>query len=110
MLGDDYVDPKDRGTLNVPEILKMSDLKQGEDDGVLKTPTWTVTVSKTLMPAASKPMPIKLWYDPKSLKPVKRTATIMKGDVEVKWSETYENITLNADIPDEKFKLPEEKK
>ena len=106
----DYVDPKDGENPNLPELLKMSDLKHGEDDGALKTLSWTVTVSNTFMPAVSKPVPVKLWYDPRTFKPVKRTLTNVKGDVEVKWAETYENVTYDEPIPDEKFKLPEEKK
>lgn len=106
----DYVDPKDGGIPNIPELLKISDLKQGEDDGALKTLTWTVTISSSFMPAVSKPVPVKLWYDPKTFKPVKRTLTNVKGDVEVNWMETYENVTYDEPIPDEKFKLPEVKK
>jgi outer membrane lipoprotein-sorting protein len=57
-------------------------------------------------PAAS----VTLWYDLKTFLPVKRRVEFANGDEEFVLTEVYKNSTLDHDIPDEKFKLPEEKK
>jgi len=54
---------------------------------------------------------VKLWYDPKTLTPVKR---VWEGkapqEVEWIWTETYDEVVLDAPLPDETFRLPEVKK
>ena len=52
---------------------------------------------------------VTLWYDPKIFKPLKRHVSFSEPDLNftITHTETYEEFTLNADIPDEKFKLPE---
>jgi outer membrane lipoprotein-sorting protein len=52
---------------------------------------------------------VRLWYDPKTLKLLKRTVDFGKKDSQGTIRESYEEFTLNADIPEEKFKLPAEK-
>ena len=51
---------------------------------------------------------ITTWYDPATFRPLRRKVEGI--DKRFSLTEVYENLTLNADIPDEKFKLPEEKK
>jgi len=56
---------------------------------------------------------VKVWYDPKTLKLLKRYYQIRErdgGPVRSTLVETYDDFALDVDIPDEKFKLPEEKK
>ena len=51
---------------------------------------------------------ITLWYDPATHQPLKSTVVFVgKGR---SLTEVYEDLVLNAAIPDEKFKLPEERK
>jgi len=49
-----------------------------------------------------------LWYDPLTYKPLKSVLSAVENGATM--TEVYEDFILNADIPDEKFKLPEEKK
>jgi outer membrane lipoprotein-sorting protein len=92
------VDPKD--------FLPVSDVKKGDDDGTAKTLTFTVTLG------GNDTAEVRLWYDPITFRIQKRTVLAKsKGKPDQgSISETYEDFTLNAEIPDEKFKLPEEKK
>ena len=48
----------------------------------------------------------RVYYDPKTLRILKRAFSYDR----TKRIEVFEEFTLDADIPDEKFKLPEEKK
>jgi outer membrane lipoprotein-sorting protein len=84
-----------------PEIL---DFAFGEGDGQAKTLTYTI---KGGSPPGS--CAFRLWYDPQSLKILKRTVRQTPGNDRVVVSETYNEFTLNADIPAEKFKLPFDK-
>jgi len=51
-----------------------------------------------------------LGYDLKSFRLLKRSQAMKWEQIEISSTEAYDEFTLNADIPDEKFKLPEEKK
>ena len=77
-------------------MLALSDVQAAADDGGLKTLTYKVGYFNA-----------RLWYDPKTSLPVKR---VRESKVLGSVTEVYEEITLNPDIPDEEFKLPEEKK
>jgi outer membrane lipoprotein-sorting protein len=52
---------------------------------------------------------VKVWYDPKDFRLLKRTITSSRQE-QGAYVETYSEFVIDADIPDEKFKLPEEKK
>ena len=54
---------------------------------------------------------VKLWYEPKTLRLLKREVRLKEKDSENEdvFSETYEEFALNTDISDEKFNLPEGK-
>jgi len=59
-----------------------------------------------------KPFEVVLWYDPKTLSLRKRTwktklSAPNIASCVVSATEIYDEFTVNADIPDEKFKLPE---
>jgi outer membrane lipoprotein-sorting protein len=90
---------------DVKKFFDISDFKHGEDGGSL---------SYTLRFPESDPGLVAscvLRYDPKTLKLLGRKLTLKRRDVdEGVITDTYSDFTLNADIPDEKFKLPEEKK
>ncbi len=53
---------------------------------------------------------VMLWYDPVRHTPLKRSIQFKRDSVEGTAVEYVQEILLNRDIPDEKFKLPEEKK
>ena len=53
---------------------------------------------------------VKVWYDPKDLKLLKRTLEIKGVNTVGSFTETYDEFVLNADIPDEKFVSPKEKR
>jgi hypothetical protein len=92
---------------DLEKMLEIDDIKSGPDESGAKTLTYTVAV-KSLRSADTyiDRYKIKIWYDAKSLKMIKRT---VKSRDESS-SESYESFVFDADIPDEKFKLPEEKK
>lgn len=54
---------------------------------------------------------VVLRYDPKTFA-LRNLVVTFKGAEDMTWvvTETYSEFTINAEIPDEKFKLPEEKK
>jgi outer membrane lipoprotein-sorting protein len=80
-------------------------LKAGEDDKAAKTLGYSLV-------SIDPDHEIRLWYDPASYRLLRRTYATnpFALDPEFRLTETYEEFSLNADIPDEKFKLPEEKK
>jgi outer membrane lipoprotein-sorting protein len=86
------------------ENWKVSEVKQGPDEGKAKTLTYHLRLEKQ-----ETPIELKLWYDAESLKPLKRMYRFKAGqpftESEGTFTETYEELILNADIPDEKFKL-----
>jgi outer membrane lipoprotein-sorting protein len=82
---------------------KVLDLRAGGKDGAAKTLTYKVqTGADTIQ--------FKLWYDPDTLRPLKRTfeSSSTKGGPSSTGTESYEELTLNADIPDEAFKLKDQ--
>ncbi len=88
----------------IPKAIVCSDMKFDGEEGDAKILAYTLQVfSFTQGVFVEK---VRLWFDPKTYKLLKRG--IVQG--EHSRTETYEEFTLNADIPDEKFKLPEEKK
>ena len=54
---------------------------------------------------------VKLWYDPKGYKLLRRTLQFENGEdnVKVEISETYEEYALDIEIPDDRFSLTTEK-
>jgi outer membrane lipoprotein-sorting protein len=50
---------------------------------------------------------VTLWYDPRTLLPTRRVTKSDHGDVV---TETYSEMTVDAELPDELFRMPEEKK
>jgi outer membrane lipoprotein-sorting protein len=84
---------------DVKKTLALKDLRVGEDDGGAKTLLYTVSLGPATLDC-------RLWYEPKTLKLLKRTMKIRKGEsVEGSLTESYVEYIVNADIPDEKFKL-----
>lgn len=77
------------------EKLKVSDFKFGEKDRDGQTLTYVVQEGN----GAAE---LKLWLDPKTLALKKRTLSVAKMNATV--TETYEEFTVNGEIPDESFK------
>jgi len=88
---------------------EVKGIATGDDDGEIKTLTYFMKEK-----GHTKAYAVRVWYDPKTFALRKRTVTGSMGfggkGPETTVTETYEEFTLNADIPDEKFKLPQEKK
>ena len=81
------IDPKEK--------IKVSDFKFGDKDGDLQTLTYVVQ-------EGNGQADLKLWFDPKSLALKKRTLSVARMNAIV--TETYEEFTVNGEIPDEIFK------
>ena len=89
--------------LDFSKELAVSGFRFGEKNGMTNTLLYTLRAGKD-----SRPTEVTLWYDPKSLKLLKRkTADRLKDGRAITYIESYAEFTLDADIPDEKFKLPE---
>ena len=97
----------------------VSGVTQGADEGKTKSLIYRLGDEK------GTPIEVRLWYDPDSLKPVKRMfrfkfeaeeeregfkLKFKFAPTEGTYTEIYEEVVFDADISDEKFKLPEEKK
>jgi outer membrane lipoprotein-sorting protein len=93
------LDPKsDPGDLDPRELfILLSDFAFGVDDKEAKTMTYKFKDYEGVQG--------KIWYDPKTWKLLKRTIEYSGSDAGLA-VETYPEFTLNADIPDETFKLP----
>lgn len=84
--------------------IEVSGVKAGEDDGAAKTLQFVTTnkVREKVMSATDT----RLWWDPKTRLPIKRVLTLRKGDaVQGTLTETYEKFELDADVPDETFRV-----
>jgi outer membrane lipoprotein-sorting protein len=85
---------------------QISDLKNGADEGSAKTLTYLIKVGDDVGWGINT-CNIKLSYDPKTYRPLKRIATATGENRERTITENYSDVILDAEIPDEKFTLPE---
>jgi len=81
------------------KFIAVGDFEQGKDAA---GPFLTFT---SKMDHFGPKMKITLWYDPASHKPLKSS---IQGQDVGRITEVYEDLVLNGEIPDEKFKLPKE--
>jgi hypothetical protein len=93
------------GDAETPSTIELADLKTGEDDKDSKTLSFTFKVPGLETAAAAG----KLWYDPKTHRIIKRTVRLVTTEGETRSTESYSDWSFDADIPDEKFVLPEKK-
>jgi len=84
------------------EFFSVGGFENGDDEKGMKTLTYTLRMS-------GDNGQVKIWYDPKSLKLLKRTLSFKGGGPGSEFTETYEDFTVNTDISEDKFKLPAEK-
>jgi outer membrane lipoprotein-sorting protein len=83
---------------------QITDLKAFTEDG-------EHLLRYSLKQGKGEALEMTLWYDPKTYKPLKRRYVLAGlGTLSIVQLETYVEFSTNADIPDEKFKLPEQKK
>ncbi len=91
----------------VKKSLVTSDFRSEPGEG--KDASLSYSIAETHLNHSGR---IRLWYDPRTLALIKRELRMRFGgsDHDDLFAEIYDEFTLNANIPDEKFKLPEEKK
>lgn len=95
-----------RETQDPRQFMEARSCRVGDAGADGRTLTYTL-----LLPAVGETADIKLWYDPKTLLPRKRAVVIRReGRIFASVTETYEDFTLDDELPAEKFKLAEEKK
>lgn len=92
--------PQKKGA-SAKDLCDLSDFKIEEADGGARILSYKMS--------GDPGWKVKLWHDPRTFKFVKRTFSIKGRTSNAILSETYEAFELDADIPDEKFKLPAEK-
>lgn len=84
--------------------IELSAFKAGEDDGAARTVHFTTT--NKMKGKVISTSDTRLWWDPKTGKPLKRVLTLKKGDaVQGTITETYEAFELNAEVADDLFKI-----
>jgi outer membrane lipoprotein-sorting protein len=85
--------------------LEVSGVKFEKDQGDAKVLSYRVTCSEPYSLERLETVSVELWYEPKTLHPLKRLVKTKSETV----IETYRDWVFNGDVPDEKFKLPEKK-
>jgi hypothetical protein len=90
--------------INMGEKLQISDVSSEPDDKGAKVISYTVTIK------GSSSMRITLVYDPQKMLPVRRTVEVEHQGGKMLFNEAYSEFSLDGEIPDEKFKLPKERK
>ena len=88
---------------DMEKLFFLSEFAFGQDDQALKTITFTLKTADEEEGADH----VRIWYDPKTYLPRKRVSTQKSKDSEYTTTETYHEMTLNAEIPEETFKLTE---
>lgn len=83
--------------------IRVSRFKPGEQDGEAKTISYLLEIGQK-----PRPFNVTLWFDPESFKLLKRKIVYeVDGGKQVTITESYDEFTFDAEIPDEMFKLPE---
>src|SRR4029079_18902288 len=77
------------------ERLKISNLRPSETEGKARTLTYDVK-------SGDETIHFKVWYDPETYKPIKRSYESRSDRLSAQGVEVYENLTLNAELPDSK--------
>ena|SRR5436190_164377 len=85
------------------EIFKVVRLSIGDDDAGLKT---LKAEYQATVPGGPVPT-LRIWYDPRTLLIVKRTLSSSKGEVQIEITETFRNIQLDVNLPDDLFLVQE---
>lgn len=73
---------------------------EGAKDGV-------ACMSYTVVDLTAHEIHVKLWYDAKTLRPLRRVTGVEDGKPGLSFDETYEDYALDARIPDGPFVLPD---
>jgi outer membrane lipoprotein-sorting protein len=79
---------------------RLYDFKNGPDDGESRTITYKISPD-----GPDTVADIKLWYDPDTMRLVKRTITLRKPSESV-FTERYRDWALDGDLENEEFTLP----
>jgi hypothetical protein len=89
---------------NLRRDMELCEFKKGEDDKDEQTILYMIRDEDEAVTYETR-----LWFDPKTNLPRKQALSFKLDHDQVRITETYEQLTLDADIPDEKFKLPSDK-
>lgn len=79
--------------------LKIANLRQSDPDGKARTLTYDVKLD-------GDSMHFKVWYDPTTYFPIKRSYESKGERLSAQGVEFYENLILGGEIPDSKFATP----
>jgi outer membrane lipoprotein-sorting protein len=100
-----YTGPSPKEEADIKNILVLSGFRTGPDEGEARTIAFRVEAGK------SEELIVTLTYDHQTFRLLKRTTKVMKRNrLEVSVVEKYDEFTLDAEIPDERFAFPEGKK
>jgi tetratricopeptide (TPR) repeat protein len=99
--GGTEVEGLDVRKLESPTRPRVFEIKGGEDEGDNKTLSYKLD-------ADNKVFDVRLWYDPRTKKPIKRTVRFKSEQEESAFTERFSEFALDAGISDDKFRLDRE--
>jgi general secretion pathway protein G len=92
--------PNEFPEVDLRDRFRVSEFKEEAAEKDAKGITYTV-----ILPRRTETCEMTLWYDPATFVPIRRTQIMRWRGGDFTLTEKYSGFTLNADIPDEKFKL-----
>ncbi len=83
------------------KVLPVSDVKPGADEKEGRSIRYRVKYEDD-----GQVFDIRLWYDPQTFRPLKRVVEVAGSTGASVVAETYEGVAFDAEIPDERFRIP----
>lgn len=94
------------GEADLRKVLEVSDFKTGADEGNAKT-----IVFRTTAPGGRETTNVTVLYDPRTFRILRRSCSnVVDGVEKAVVVETYTDVALDAEMPDDRFTLPEKQK
>jgi len=87
-------------------LAEVSQLKMGEKVREGQILSYKVKAATRNSSRPPREVDVRLLYNPVTWLPIKRILTVDSGEPSYSIAEVYDSFILNAEIPDEKFKLP----
>lgn len=88
---------------DIKKVFAIKDVREGEDDQDAKTLLYSIRLLRA--PPQIGDIDVKLWYEPKSYKILKRVIGLSKQNIVGTFVENYSEVIFNKSIPDNKFKI-----
>ena len=97
---------KPEGEQDLRKVLEVSDFKTRPDEGNARTISF-----RTSAPGGREMSNVTVLYDPRTFRILRRSCSYVEDGVEkAAIVETYTEVTVDAEMPDDRFTLPEKRK